>query len=96
MTGVQTCALPIYYDGVGSTLRLFDIDVEGAALIERSTVKLPANIQYAWPHPLRRYLYVVSSNGGPGVPGDKHFAHTLTVDPATGGLRPHGEPAALP
>jgi 6-phosphogluconolactonase (cycloisomerase 2 family) len=30
------------------------------------------------------------------VPGDKHFAHALTVDPATGGLRPHGEPAVLP
>jgi 6-phosphogluconolactonase (cycloisomerase 2 family) len=65
-------------------------------LHERGAITLPANIQYAWPHPSRRYLYVVSSNGGPGVPGDKHFAHALTVDPATGGLRPHGEPAALP
>jgi 6-phosphogluconolactonase len=86
----------VYYDGVGSTLRLFDIDVEGAALSERPTVKLPANIQYAWPHPSRRYLYVVSSNGGPGIAGDKHFASALSIEPTTGALRLHGEPAALP
>jgi hypothetical protein len=56
----------------------------------------PANIQYTWPHSSRRYLYVVSSDGGPGVPGDKHFANAFAIDPATGDLRPHGEPAALP
>ena len=47
------------------------------ALIKRSTVTLPANIQYAWPHPSREYFYIVSSNGGPGVAGDKHYANAL-------------------
>jgi len=28
----------------------FPLDVEGAALIRRGTVALPANVHYAWPH----------------------------------------------
>jgi 6-phosphogluconolactonase len=86
----------VYYASVGPLLRIFEVDVDGAQLRERGVATLPANIQYAWPHPSRRYLYVVSSNGGPGVPGDKHFADAFAIDPATGNLRPHGEPAALP
>ena len=86
----------MYYASVGPLLKIFEVDVEGAQLRERCAVTLPANIQYAWPHPSRRYLYVVSSNGGPGVPGDKHFANAFAIDPATGDLRSHGEPAALP
>jgi 6-phosphogluconolactonase (cycloisomerase 2 family) len=84
-----------YYASVGSLLKLFEVDADGAQLKEQAAVTLPANIQYAWPHPSRRYLYVVSSNGGPGVVGDKHFANAFAIDPATGRLRPHGEPAAL-
>src|SRR5262252_2628001 len=86
----------MYYTSVGPLLNMFDVDVDGAQLRERGAVTLPANIQYAWPHSSRRYLYVVSSDGGPGVPGDKHFANAFAIDPATGDLRPHGEPAALP
>jgi 6-phosphogluconolactonase len=86
----------VYYTSIGPELALYDIDVDGAALTKQSGATLPANIQYAWPHPSRRYLYVVSSNGGPGLTGDKHFANALTIDPATGALRLHGEPAALP
>jgi 6-phosphogluconolactonase (cycloisomerase 2 family) len=85
-----------YYTSIGSELALYDVDVEGAALKRRSAVTLPANVQYAWPHPSRRWLYVVSSNGGPGVAGDKHYANALAIDPATGALRPHGAAAALP
>ncbi len=86
----------VFYASVGAALTLYDIDIEGTALVKRGTVTLPARIQYAWPHPSRRYLYVVSSNGGPGIAGDKHFASALSMDPATGALRRHGEPAALP
>jgi 6-phosphogluconolactonase len=91
----MTNSKTVYYASVGPLLKIFDVDVDGAQLRERGAVTLPANIQYAWPHPLRRYLYVVSSNGGPGVPGDKHFANAFAVDAATGGLCPHGDPAAL-
>ncbi len=84
------------YASVGPQLALYDIDVEGAALSKRGTVTLPANIQYAWPHPSKHTLYVVSSNGGPGVTGDRHFANALAIDAATGMLRPSGNPAVLP
>ena len=86
----------VYYASVGTMLTLYDLDVDGAALHARGAVTLPANIQYAWPHPSRRMLYVVSSNGGPGAAGDRHFANALAIDPATAALRPHGEPAVLP
>ena len=54
----------VLYSSVGPALTLFDID--GEELIKRSSVTVPANIQYAWPHPSRKYFYIVSSNGGPG------------------------------
>jgi 6-phosphogluconolactonase (cycloisomerase 2 family) len=85
----------VFYASIGPELILFDIDVEGATLTKRGAVKLPANIQYAWPHPSRRFLYVVSSNGAPGFAGDKHYASALAVDPATGALTLLGDPAAL-
>lgn len=89
-------AKTVYYASVGPALTLYDIDIDGAALARRGTVTLPANIQYAWPHPSRRYLYVVSSNGGPGLAGDTHCANALAIETATGALRPHGPAASLP
>lgn len=86
----------IYYASVGPALTLYDLDIENAGLIKRGTVTLPANIQYAWPHPSRRFLYVVSSTGGPGIAGDAHYANALTIDPVTGSLKLHGDPAKLP
>ena len=81
-------AKTVFYTSVGPELTLFDIDIADAALQKRGTVTLPANIQYAWPHPSKRYLYVVSSNGGPGVAGDKHLASAFRIDPASGALHP--------
>jgi 6-phosphogluconolactonase len=86
----------VFYASIGPELTLYDIDVDGAALIKRNAVTLPANIQYVWPHPSRRTLYAVSSNGGPQVTGDTHRANALTIDRATGALQLHGAPAALP
>ena len=89
----------VFYSAIGPELTLYSVDVDNAALIKRDTVSTPANIQYAWPHPSKRYLYVVSSNGGPGssgVAGDKHVASAFRIDPATGALTPHGEPVTLP
>jgi 6-phosphogluconolactonase len=86
----------VYYASIGPGLTLYDIDVDGAALIKRGAVTLPANIQYVWPHPSRRTLYAVSSNGGPQATGDTHRANALTIDQATGALQLHGQAAALP
>jgi len=91
-------AKTVFYASVGPELSLYDVDIDiaGAALEKRGSVTLPANVQYAWPHPSTRYLYVVSSNGGPGVAGDTHLASAFRVDPGSGALQPHGEPQALP
>jgi 6-phosphogluconolactonase len=92
----QVKSKPVFYASVGPELTVFDVDVADAALHKRGTVTLPANIQYAWPHPSKRYLYVVSSSGGPGAAGDKHLANAFRVDSASGALQPHGEPQMLP
>lgn len=87
----------VFYQAIGPDLTLYDIDVDNAALQKRDAVSTPgANIQYAWPHPSKRYLYIVSSDGGPGIiPGKKHIASAFRID-GTGALSPHGEPVPLP
>jgi 6-phosphogluconolactonase len=88
----------VFYSAVGPELTLYSVDVDDAALVRRDTVSTPANIQYAWPHPSKQYLYVVSSNGGPGsagVAGSKHVASAFKIDPATGALTPHGAQLSL-
>src|SRR5947208_614065 len=70
----------VFYSAVGPELTLYSVDIENDALVKQGTVSTPANIQYAWPHPSKRYLYVVSSNGGPGGTGgrgDTHIANTF-------------------
>src|SRR6201994_1363992 len=86
----------VFYSAVGPELTLYGIDVDKAELTKHGSVSTPANIQYAWPHPSKRYLYVVSSSGGPGMAGDKHLANAFRVDSASGALQPHGEPQMLP
>ena len=91
----------VFYASVGPELSSYDIDVDGAALLKRTSMTLPANVQYAWPHPSNRFLYVVSSNGGPRfdgsyAAGEKHLASAYRIDRFSGALQPHGEPQALP
>jgi 6-phosphogluconolactonase len=89
----------VFYAAIGPELTLYGVDVDNAALVKHNTVSTPANVQYAWPHPSKRYFYVVSSNGGPGssgVAGDTHVASAFRIDPATGALTPHGPTVVLP
>jgi 6-phosphogluconolactonase len=89
----------VFYVSVGPKLTLYDIDVDGAILAVRSAVTLPAGVQYAWPHPSKRYFYVASSNGQPGGgavnQGNKHYASAFRIDPASGALTPHGQTVSL-
>src|SRR5260370_2581726 len=55
----------VLYAAVGAELTQYDVDLDGAALVKRRSMTLPANIQEAWSHPSKRYLYVAWSNGGP-------------------------------
>ena len=86
------------YASVGAELTQYDVDVAGAALTRRGTVTLPANVQYAWPHASRKFLYVASSNSahGTGPAGTVHHLSAFRIDPATGALTPHGKPIPLP
>jgi 6-phosphogluconolactonase len=89
-----------FYSGVGPELTHYEVDFDAATLTKRASVKLPGGIQYAWPHPSRRYFYVASSTGGVGiapVPGFAPDQHHLTAFRAapSGELSPHGDPIKL-
>jgi 6-phosphogluconolactonase len=84
------------YSAVDEDLTHYDVDVDGASLVRRKTVKTPAHIQYAWPHPSRRFLYVATSNRAPGLKADFNHLSAFRIDPASGELAPHGEPQTLP
>jgi 6-phosphogluconolactonase (cycloisomerase 2 family) len=89
----------VFYSAVGPELTCYGVDVENATLSKQGTVSTPANVQYAWPHPSKQYLYVVSSNGGPtasGAAGNTHVANAFTIDSATGSLAPLGRAVTLP
>jgi 6-phosphogluconolactonase (cycloisomerase 2 family) len=86
------------YASVGPTLTHYDVDVSGATLSQRNSVTLPANVQYAWPHASRQYLYVASSDSAPGlggVVGRTHHVSAFRIE-ASGALTPHGQPIPLP
>src|SRR5215475_2502662 len=74
------------------------MDADAATLIRGDMVVLPANVQYAWPHPSAPFLYVASSNGGAaslGIRGDKHYLSALRVDRESGALQEQGPSIAL-
>ena len=89
----------VLYAAAEKELLQFDVDMNTATLVQRGSVTLPENIQEAWPHPSRKFLYVTWSNMGPTVPPGQKSPHGVTafrIDPATGALRPHGEAISLP
>jgi len=86
----------VFYSAVGPELALYSLDVDDAALVKRTTVTLPSDVQYAWPYPSKGYFYVASGDRSPRAAADRHFAHAFRIDPATGALQPHGEPQSLP
>jgi 6-phosphogluconolactonase len=94
----------VLYAAAGAELTQYDVDAKSASLMKRSSIRLPANVQYAWPHPSRKYFYVVWSDGGastaaPGavaVPrGRLHGVSAFRVDPRSGALQLIGQPVSL-
>lgn len=84
----------VLYSAVGSDITRYEIDIDGATLTRCETIRTLANVQYAWPHPSRRYLYVATSNRGAGLKADSNHVSTFRIDPQTGALKPHGESRA--
>jgi 6-phosphogluconolactonase len=89
----ETPAKVAVYASVGPDLIHYQVDVDGASLTKRESVTLPDSVQYAWPHPSKRYIYVAWSNGS-GL--DHHGVTAFRIDPASGALHPHGNPISLP
>ena len=65
-------AMVALYAAVGPELKTYILDVGAARLLEQGSVTLPQNVQEAWPHPSRRYLYVTWSNNMGGKAGQQH------------------------
>src|SRR4051812_22449245 len=94
----------ILYAAVGNELIRYSLDPATVTLTRRNSVKLPENIQEAWAHPSRKYLYFAWSNGGAGAApvngvapkGDHHGISAFRIDPSTGALSPYGNSAELP
>src|SRR5260370_42323426 len=63
----------VFYSAVGGDLTLYSMDIDHASLVKRDTVSMPANVQYAWPHPSRQHFYVGCCGGGPGHSAEVNF-----------------------
>src|SRR6185295_1420984 len=99
VAGAQTApsgakAKVLLYAAVGPELTAYSLDIEAASLVKQASVTLPQNVQEAWPHPSRRYLYVTWSNNVAGTAG-RHGITAFRIDPASGALQPHGQPISL-
>lgn len=86
------------YSGVGPELTRYGVDAAKLELTKQETITAPSNVQYAWPHPNRQFLYLVSSPRKPGEGGNVAGNHDLTayrIDQKTGALALHGAPRPL-
>ncbi|MBL8215578.1 MAG: beta-propeller fold lactonase family protein [Bryobacterales bacterium] len=83
----------VLHAALGPELSTYKLDVNAATLEKISAVTLPENVQEAWPHPTRRYLYVAWSNN---TKGGHHGLTAFEVDAKTGALKQHGQPVTLP
>jgi 6-phosphogluconolactonase len=94
----------VLYAAVGDELIHYEVDVAKGALNRRGSVTLPGNVQEAWTHPSKRFLYIAWSNGGASYAtaggaaprGDRHGVSAYSIDASSGALSLHGTPAALP
>jgi len=82
------------YAANGPELTTYLLDVDAAQLAKQASVTLPDNVQEAWHHPSRRFLYVTWSNNQGGASGH-HGVTAFRINPATGGLEQHGKPLSL-
>jgi 6-phosphogluconolactonase len=82
------------YSAVDDILTHYEVDVETATLTRKSSIRMPAKVQYAWPHPSSPHLYVSSSSGGPRVPSSDNFLSAFAIG-ADGALTPQGDSARL-
>lgn len=78
------------YASVGPELALYPVADGDIGPRPDSVLRMPANIQYVWPHPSRKLLYVAYSNRAGSSPGDVHGVSVMRVDGPSGQLQPAG------
>lgn len=77
-----------FYASVGPELFWYGLDEDSAQLKRMGSVRLPANVQYAWPDPAGfGFLYVAASSNQPGA--TDHCVQAFHVG-AGGALTPSG------
>ena len=76
------------YAAVGPELSTYAVTSHDGSLRKTSSVETPFAVQYVWPHPSKRFLYVAWSNG---MQGDRHGVTAYRIDLTTGALSPHGQ-----
>jgi 6-phosphogluconolactonase len=84
------------YSAVDDEVTHFDVDVDAATLTRRSSLRAPSYVQEGWAHPSRQYLYLTTSNRGPGLKADMNHVSAYRIDGTTGALAAHGQPMPLP
>ena len=100
----RPAGVTVLYAAAGAELTWYHIDVDKWVLNRQGSVTLPANVQEAWKHPSKDFLYVAWSDGGAsysggsgaGPAGNRHGVTAYRIDPTTGALIPYGKPALLP
>lgn len=84
------------YSAVDDEVTQYDVDIEAATLTRRSSIRAASFVQEGWAHPSRGYLYLTTSNRGPGLKADINHVSAYRIDGTTGGLAPHGTRQPLP
>lgn len=80
----------VFYAAVGSHFTLYRVDDNKLTLTADSRVSLPAPVQYVWPHPSRKFLYIAWSNRFVPNQGEIHGLSAFAIDPASGRLQKAG------
>jgi 6-phosphogluconolactonase (cycloisomerase 2 family) len=78
-TGARAQNTLPFYSSTGPKLTRYVLDANAATLTPAETVTLPSNVQYAWPDPARRFLYVAASNNIPGGLSPEVGGHYVQV-----------------
>jgi 6-phosphogluconolactonase len=83
------------YASTGATLTQYELDEKAATLTARSAVTLPRSVQYAWPSPDHRVLYVAWSAGTNDRPLGEQGITSFRIDKKTGALTKFGADVLL-
>jgi 6-phosphogluconolactonase (cycloisomerase 2 family) len=91
----QPNAKESFYASTGAILTHYALDEAAATLTPLGSVTLPRNVQYAWPSPNHRVLYVAWSAGTNDRPLGEQGISSFHVDKHTGALTTFGTPVLL-